>query len=193
MQGLYFTFKISLIYEIFEHNYVKKSQIYSLCFFPQHSLVSFYLCFRPIEILLLGGLQAIEELRHCFPRIHAIPRFYTSILEWIMIGNLKRNGCQGYWKYAQIKEVNLDGSVFVFLFLNIWFDFGENEKWTVLMIWPYTRPKILIKKKKHKIAHFLFFYFVAIETYLLFGISDDLIAFLLSPYVDFNIFLFPAK
>lgn len=53
-----------------------------------------------------------------------------------MIDNLKRNGCQGYWKYAQIKEVNLDGSVFVFLFLNIWFDFGENEKWTVLMIWP---------------------------------------------------------
>lgn len=36
-----------------------------------------------------------------------------------MIDNLKRNGCQGYWKYAQIKEVNLDGSVFVFLFLNI--------------------------------------------------------------------------
>jgi len=33
MQGLYFTFKISLIYEIFEHNYVQKFQIYSLFFF----------------------------------------------------------------------------------------------------------------------------------------------------------------
>ena len=94
-----------------------KSRVYF--FWPQHSLVSFYPCFRPVEILLLGGLQAIEELRHWLSRIHALPRFYTSILEWIMIDNLKRNGCQGYWKYAQIKEVNLDGSVFVFLFLNI--------------------------------------------------------------------------
>jgi len=81
--------------------------IYLGCIAPLPSVCAFMNA-RPIEILLLGGLQAIEELRHCFPRIHAIPRFYTSILEWIMIDNLKRNCCRGYWKYAQIKEVNLD-------------------------------------------------------------------------------------